>query len=229
MMSRSTEACAGLPKHTIRTMNAGYADRRAGGRALATALASFARAPDTILVALPRGGVPVAHEVARELGLPLKLLFVRRIRLSGSDLSVGSVSMHGMTVLSRDILDLMKATDADVDAAVQRELVALAEQEGRSGATLAPDDVRGRTAIIIDDGLATGSSMAAAAQSARAAGAARVVAATPVASPMALSLLDSVVDSIICPLVPEPLYAVGIWYEDFSDVSDAEVESLLSS
>ncbi len=208
-------------------MNAGYTDRAHGGRALAAALAGFTDARDAIVVALPRGGVPVAHEVARELRIPCRLLFVRRVRVPGSELSVGSVSLGGFTMLNRDILQLMNVDATAVDAAVARETETLAALHARSPAAVTAADLRGRTVIIVDDGLATGSTMCVAAQSVRAAGATRVVAATPVASPTALAAIERSADQFICPLVPEPFYTVSIWYEDFSDVTDAEVDSLM--
>jgi putative phosphoribosyl transferase len=210
-------------------MNAGYTDRLAAGRALAASLSAFADARDTIVIALPCGGAPVACEVARELRLPLRLLFVRRIRLPGSELSIGSVSMHGFTVLNPGLLELMNADPAAVDAAIRRETEALEAREARFPAAVRLGDLSNRTVILVDDGLATGSTMSAAAQTVRAAGAARVVAAAPVASPAALSLIETVADQFICPLVPEPFYTVSIWYDDFADVTDADVDALLGS
>lgn len=208
-------------------MNASkFRDRSEAGRALAAELQRYAGRDDVLVLALPRGGVPVAYEVARALGAALDVFLVRKLGVPGhEEYAMGAIAEGGAMVLSQDVIEQLRIPPAAVQAVVQKEL---AELERR--ATLyrhAAPNVRGRTVILVDDGLATGSSMRAAVQALRSLEPARIVVAVPVAAPETCEALRAEADEVICARTPEPFYAVGLWYEDFSQTSDDEVRELL--
>ncbi|HEV7586226.1 MAG TPA: phosphoribosyltransferase family protein [Solirubrobacteraceae bacterium] len=207
---------------------AGFRDRRDAGRRLAGRLERYrAEYPD--VVALPRGGVPVAAEVARALGAPLDVAVVRKIGApQNSEYAIGAVAEGGVHVLGH-----REGRSADLSAAELGELIARAEREleerlHRYRRGRPPVDVRGHTVIVVDDGLATGRSALAGVRSLRGRGARRVILAAPVASRQAAQLLGEAADELVCLQVPADLWAVGAWYEDFRATSDEEVARLLA-
>jgi putative phosphoribosyl transferase len=209
-------------------MAARFRDRTDGGRRLAAKLQEYANRPDVIVLALPRGGVPVAYEVAQALGAPLDVVVVRKLGLpSHPEVAMGAIASGGVRVLDREALRRFGVSEdelAAVTAVEQRELERR-DQRYRDGRPF--PDVRGRTVILIDDGLATGATMAAAASALRAQNPDKLIVAVPVSSPETCDAFRDLVDDIVCAVTPEPFYAVGLWYQDFSQTSDAEVSELL--
>ena len=210
-------------------MAARYRNRTDAGRRLAAQLREYADRPDVIVLALPRGGVPVAYEVARALHLPLDVFIVRKLGLpSHPELAMGAIASGGIRVIDQAALRRFGVTDeqlAAVAAAEERELERR-ERQYREGLPL--PDVTGKTVILIDDGLATGATMAAAAAALKAQGPAKLVVAVPVSAPETCDAFREIVDEVVCGATPEPFYAVGLWYEDFSQTSDDEVHDLLA-
>jgi putative phosphoribosyl transferase len=210
-------------------MAARYRNRTDAGRRLAAQLREYADRPDAMVLALPRGGVPVAYEVARALHLPLDVFIVRKLGLpSHPELAMGAIASGGIRVIDQAALRRFGVTDeqlAAVAAAEERELERR-ERQYRGG--LPSPDVTGKTLILIDDGLATGATMAAAAAALKAQHPAKLVVAVPVAAPETCDAFREIVDDIVCGATPEPFYAVGLWYEDFSQTSDDEVHDLLA-
>jgi len=210
-------------------MAARYRNRTDAGRQLAAQLREYADRPDVIVLALPRGGVPVAYEVARALHVPLDVFIVRKLGLpSHPELAMGAIASGGIRVIDQAALRRFGVTDeqlAAVAAAEERELERR-ERQYREGLPL--PDVTGKTVILIDDGLATGATMAAAAAALKAQGPAKLIVAVPVSAPETCDAFREIVDEVVCGATPEPFYAVGLWYEDFSQTSDDEVHDLLA-
>jgi len=210
-------------------MAARYRNRTDAGRRLAALLREYADRPDVIVLALPRGGVPVAYEVARALHVPLDVFIVRKLGLpSHPELAMGAIASGGIRVIDQAALRRFGVTDeqlAAVAAAEERELERR-ERQYREGLPL--PDVTGKTVILIDDGLATGATMAAAAAALKAQGPAKLIVAVPVSAPETCDAFREIVDEVVCGATPEPFYAVGLWYEDFSQTSDDEVHDLLA-
>ncbi len=206
-----------------------FLDRRDAGRALADELTRYRGDPSAIVLALPRGGVPVGFEVARALGLPLDVLVVRKLGLPAQpELAMGAVASGGAIVLNDEVLRLLPARSDTLERVKARELLELARREHAYRGDREPLDVRGRTCLVVDDGLATGATMAAAVQAMKNSGAARVVAAVPVASSEALARIAALADEVACANVPRWFSAVGQWYERFEQTEDDEVRELLS-
>lgn len=204
-----------------------FADRRDAGRRLALRLSALV-SERPLVVALPRGGVPVGYEVARALGAPLEVLAVRKLGAPGNpELAMGAIAEHGSAALDAPTARRVGITQDMLDTARQRELAELHRRVERYRVGRAPLDVRGRTVIMVDDGLATGFTALAAVRSLRAAGAARIVVAVPVGARESLALVGAEADEVVCETVPPDLLAVGYWYSDFSPVSDDEVLALL--
>jgi predicted phosphoribosyltransferase len=205
-----------------------FADRAEGGRALAAQLKAFVGAQDVVVLALPRGGVPVAFEVARALGAPLELLLVRKLGTPGhEELAMGAIAEGGVRVVNAEVVSELGIGPDELERvaeAEQQELArrALLYREGK-----APPELRGRTAILVDDGLATGMTMRAAIASARAQGPARLLVAVPVAAADTAAVLRPVVDELIAVKRIAHLGAIGLWYADFSQTRDDEVCRLL--
>jgi predicted phosphoribosyltransferase/predicted alpha/beta-hydrolase family hydrolase len=205
-----------------------FDDRRDAGRRLAERLAPFA-GERPIVVALPRGGVPVAVEVARALGAPLDLLAVRKLGAPGNpELAVGAVAEDGTGVLDGDMARRTGMTREILDRTLERESRELRRRTERYRDGRAAMDVRARTVIVVDDGLATGLTDLAAVRALRAAGASRIIVAAPVGSREAVARLFDQADEVVCHTVPRDLWGVGQWYRDFSPVEDAEVVALLT-
>ena len=206
-----------------------FRDRHEAGRRLADKLVAYAKRPDVLVLALPRGGVPVAYEVAQSLQAPLDVFLVRKLGVPGyEELAMGAVATGGVRVLNDEIVNGLRIPDDVVDAvtAWQRQELARREQLYR-GDRPAPD-VRGRTVILVDDGLATGATMHAAIAALRRQQPARIVVAVPTAPPEMCEALRAEVDDVICAITPQPFRSVGLWYEDFSPTTDEEVRELLA-
>jgi putative phosphoribosyl transferase len=209
-------------------MGARFRDRFQAGRRLAAVLAPYAGRPNLLVLALPRGGVPVGYEVARALHAPLDVMLVRKLGVPGhEELAMGAIASGGVRVLSDDIVRALGIPDWSIAAVAANEEKELARREHayREGRPAA--DVRGRTVILVDDGLATGSTMRAAAAALKAQHPERLVIAVPVAPRETCESLQQEADDVVCALAPEPFYAVGNWYEDFSQTTDDEVRELL--
>ena len=205
-----------------------FRDRTEAGRLLAGLLEQYAGKPDAIVLALPRGGAPVAYEVAKALHAPLDVFVVRKLGIPGhEELAMGAVATGGVRVLNDQVVRGLSIPDSVIDAVADGELQELERRERVYRGNRPPHDVRGKTVILVDDGLATGSTMLAAAQALRQQGPARIVVAVPVASPDTCELLKAYVDEVVCATTPEPFYAVGLWYRDFSQTTDEEVRELL--
>jgi predicted phosphoribosyltransferase len=205
-----------------------YHDRRDAGRMLAPRLAAYAQRDDAIVLGLPRGGVIVAFEVAHALDLPFDVLVVRKLGApQNEEFAIGAMASGGVAILDREVIDALRITSVDLDRLVRRERHELERRERlyREGRPF--PDLRNRVAILVDDGLATGSTMRAAVDALREHGPARIVVAAPVASREACEMLSRVADECVCAATPEPFQGVGLWYEDFAQTSDAEVLALL--
>ncbi|MGH2523904.1 MAG: phosphoribosyltransferase, partial [Anaerolineales bacterium] len=204
-------------------------DRRDAGRQLAARLARYANRPDVLVLALPRGGVPVAFEIAQALHAPLDVFVVRKIGVPGyEELALGAIATGGVILLNEPLVQALRIRDEMLEAVIKKERHEL-ERRNRAyrGDRPAPN-VRGCTLILVDDGLATGATMRAAVVALRQQGPARIVVAVPTAAPETCDEFRAEVDEIVCAITPEPFYAVGAWYEDFSQTSDDEVRELLN-
>jgi len=204
-----------------------FADRRDAGRRLAAELLPLAK-ERPVVVALPRGGVPVAVEVARALDAPLDILAVRKLGAPGNrELGVGAVAEGGSAVLDSSSAEQLGLTSSVLDATLERETQELRRRVDRYRGERPPIAVRGRTVIVVDDGLATGLSDLAAIRALRKREARRIVVAVPVGSRESIEMLGEEADQVLCLMIPDRLYGVGLWYEDFAPVSDEEVLALL--
>ncbi|HUZ01260.1 MAG TPA: phosphoribosyltransferase family protein [Thermomicrobiaceae bacterium] len=205
-----------------------FADRRDAGRVLATLLRAYRGRSNGIVLGLPRGGVPVAYEVALELEFPLDVVLVRKLGVPGhEELAMGAISSGGVRFLNRVLIEELRISEAAVEEATTREAREMERRarEYRDGRP--PLDVRGLTAILVDDGLATGATMLAAVAALAQLAPARIVVAVPVGSPEACLELGQQVDEIVCAIIPERFHAVGTWFSDFEPTTDGEVRELL--
>jgi putative phosphoribosyl transferase len=208
---------------------AGFRDRFEAGRRLATALAPYAARPNLLVLALPRGGVPVGYEVARALNAPLDLMLVRKLGVPGhEELAMGAIASGGIRIVSDDVVAAFGIPDRMIATVAANEEEELDRRERMYRVGLRPPVVQDRTIILVDDGLATGSTMRAAAAALRAQQPHYLVVAVPVAPAVTCAALRNEVDEVVCLLSPEPFFAVGNWYEDFSQVSDEDVRQLLA-
>ncbi len=207
-----------------------FRDRRDAGRALAGLLGTYGHRRDVVVLALPRGGVPVAYEVAQALQLPLDLLVVRKLGVPGQEeYAMGAIASGGQRVLDLAVVRALAIPDAAVDEVTRREQQELERRERLYRGDRPAPALRGHTAIVIDDGLATGSTMRAAVQALRMREPARIVVAVPVASAESCAALRNEADEVVCVRTPSPFRAVGLWYQDFSQTGDDEVRELLES
>ena len=205
-----------------------YRDRAEAGQLLAGALERYAGRTDLTVLGLPRGGVPVAHEVARALGAPLDVFVVRKLGVPGhEELAMGAIAAGGVRVVNHDVVAPLGISTDALDAVTEAERAELERRERayRDGRPGAP--IEDRVAIVVDDGLATGSTMRAAVAALRLRNPASVVVAVPVGAASTVAMLEGEADDVVCVLTPNPFYAVGTWYEDFGATSDEEVRSLL--
>jgi putative phosphoribosyl transferase len=205
-----------------------YRDRREAGRYLATKLADYAGRPDVLVLGLPRGGVPVAYEVARALGAPLDVFLVRKLGVPGrKELAFGAIATGGVRLLNADVVRGLRIPPEVIDQIAAAERAELERREREYRGNRPAPDVRARTVILVDDGLATGASMRAAVAALRQGHPARIVVAVPIAAPSTCEEFQDEVDEVVCARTPEPFYAVGLWYDDFSQTTDEEVRDLL--
>ena len=205
-----------------------FRDRKDAGRQLAAKLSGHTGCADCIVLALPRGGVPVAYEVAEGLGLPLDVFLVRKLGVPGhEELAMGAIASGGTRIINDSIVNPLHISTRAIDRVTQHEQAELKRRERAYRDDRPAPQVAGRTVILVDDGLATGATMRAAATALRARGPKRIIIAVPVAAPETCSELALEVDEIVCAATPEPFVGVGLWYQDFSQTSDEEVRELL--
>jgi len=205
-----------------------FHDRFDAGRQLATRLRRYAGRDNVIVLALPRGGVPVGYEAAQALDAPLDVFLVRKLGVPGhEELAMGAIASGGVVVLNEEVTNALTISDEIIAEAVEQERRELARRERAYRGDRPPPEVRDRIAILVDDGLATGSSMRAAISALDKLKPGRVVVAVPVGAAQTCSELCSRADEVVCPRQPEPFFAVGPWYEDFTQTTDQEVRDLL--
>jgi putative phosphoribosyl transferase len=206
-----------------------YRNRTEAGRLLANKLMAYANRTDVLVLGLPRGGVPVAFEVAQALDAPLDVFLVRKLGVPGhEELAMGAIASGGVRVLNQGVVNNLHIPGEVIDAVAADEQQELERRARLYRGDRAPPDVRGRAVILIDDGLATGSTMHAAARALRSQNPAALVVAVPVAAEEACNEFRSEVDEVVCAYTPEPFFAVGLWYEDFAQTSDERVRELLA-
>lgn len=206
-----------------------FEDRTDAGRQLAEKLSEYTNRDDVIVLALPRGGVPVAFEVAQALHAPLDLFLVRKLGVPGhEELAFGALASGGQRVINREVVRSEQLTEPEIEAVTQNEQRELERRERLYRDDRPPPQLEDRTVILVDDGLATGASMLAAVLALREHQPAKIVVAVPTASPDTCEEFQDHVDEIICAVTPEPFYAVGLWYQDFSQTTDDEVRKLLT-
>jgi predicted phosphoribosyltransferase len=210
-------------------MNRPFSDRYEAGRVLAGRLRLYAGRPDVIVLGLPRGGVPVASEVAHALGVPFDIFIVRKLGAPGQEeLAMGAIASGGVVVINEEVVEGLKIPWDLIDAEISRQRVELTRREMLYRGTRPPIDVAGKIVILIDDGLATGSTMRAAVKALRRKQPASIVVSVPTAAPSTCDEFKMIADACICSITPEPFRAVGLWYQDFQQVSDEEVCDLLA-
>ena len=206
-----------------------FFNRTEAGRFLAEKLTTYANRRDVLVLALPRGGVPVASEVANALNVPLDVFVVRKLGLPHHpELAMGAIASGGVRVFNGDVVNSLQIPDEVVDAVSAQEFAELQRREKAYRDDLSSPDVEGKTVILVDDGIATGSTMLAAIAALRQLNAARILVATPVVPASAYYEIRRVADEVVAVMMPEDFYAVGQWYEDFSQTSDDEVRELLA-
>jgi predicted phosphoribosyltransferase len=207
---------------------ASFRDRFEAGRVLGERLHPYAGRSDVLVLALPRGGVPVGFEVARRLGAPLDVFVVRKLGMPGhEELAMGAIATGGARVFNEEVVQRYRISEQAIARAIEREERELARREQLFRGSRGPPRIEGRTVILVDDGLATGSTMRAALMALHEQRPARVVVGVPVGAPETCEEFQSEADEVICAITPEPFYAVGQWYDDFTQTSDEEVHELL--
>ncbi len=206
-----------------------FRDRREGGRLLAGKLTADANRPDVLVLALPRGGVPVAYEVARALQAPLDVFLVRKLGVPGhEELAMGALATDGVPILNEEVVEALRIPGSIIDEVAAEELEELKRRERLYRGSRPPPDLRDRTVILVDDGLATGATMRAAIRALRQQQPARIVVAVPTASPYTCEALRAEVDEVVCAMTPRPFFSLGHWYDDFTQTTDEEVRRLLA-
>lgn len=205
-----------------------FRDRAGAGARLAEALGKYAERSDVLVLALPRGGVPVGVEVSRALAAPLDLMLVRKLGVPGhAELAMGAVASGGVIVLNEDVVGSLGLGEDVIEAVAERERAELERRERAYRGERPAPEVEGRVLLLVDDGLATGATMRVAVKAARKLGPAEVVVAVPVAPPDTCLQLEEVADEVVCVSAPDPFLAIGAWYERFPQVSDERVRELL--
>jgi putative phosphoribosyl transferase len=206
-----------------------FADRADAGRQLADALAEYAGDPSVIVLALPRGGVPIGYEIARRLGAPLDVYVVRKLGVPGhEELAMGALASDGTCVVDDELIASLGIEPAALEEVIRREFGELRRREVAYRDARPESDITGKTVIVVDDGLATGATMRAAATALRERRPAAIVAAVPVAAPRTVASLRGLVDRVVYVQTPEPFHAVGLYYQNFEQTGDDEVRVLLS-
>lgn len=206
-----------------------FRDRSDAGRRLAQHLAGYAGGDDLVVLALPRGGVPVGYEVARFLAAPLDVFVVRKLGVPGhEELAMGALAAGGRRVLNRGVVEGLGLSADDIEAVTAAEQEVVDERVRAYRGDRSPPAVEGRTVILVDDGLATGATMRAAVTALREQHPSRLVVAVPIAALQACQDMEGYADEVICACTPEPFMAVGAWYDDFSQTTDDEVRDLLA-
>lgn len=211
-------------------MTWGFSDRREAGRKLAETLKNYAGRNDVVVLALPRGGVPVAFEIAEFLGAPLDVFVVRKLGVPGQEeLAFGAIASGGAMVLNDDLVRALRLSRDVITRVAERESIELERREKAYRDSRPKADIAGKTVIVVDDGLATGATMRAAIKALKKLGPKDIVVAVPVGSVDTCRELDQMVDVVcVCEETPEPFYGVGMWYTDFSQTTDEEVQALLA-
>jgi len=210
-------------------MSRPFANRAEAGRILAEKLVAYAGRPGVIVLGLPRGGVPVAYEVARALGAPLDIFLVRKLGAPGQEeLAMGAIASGDVVVINDEVVEALKISPQTIKAEVDHERRELARREAIYRGGRPPLDVKGKTVILIDDGLATGSTMRAAVAALRRQEPARIVVAVPIGASSTRDEFQTIADECICAIAPEHFRAVGLWYDDFAQTDDIEVCDLLT-
>lgn len=205
-----------------------FQNRRDAGKRLASLLHDYAGLQDTLVLGLPRGGVPVAYEVARALHAPLDVFVVRKLGVPGQEeLAFGEIATGGVRILNPAVMEHARITNDELETATAAEAKELKRREQAFRGDRSAPQIRGRTVILIDDGLATGATMRAAVMALRQQHPARIVVGVPAASPETCAEFQDEVDDIICAVTPDPFYSVGSWYDDFTQTTDEEVHALL--
>ncbi len=205
-----------------------FQDRAEAGQQVARRLQAYANHPNAVVLGIARGGVPVAYEIATALNLPLDVYVVRKLGLPGyPEMAMGAIASEGVRYLNSDVIQQLRVSDADISQITEREQRELCrrEQEYRDGRS--PLNVRGRTVILVDDGLATGATMRVAIKALRQQNPAQLIIAVPVAAPEICQASELEADEVICVKMPKPLYSVSHWYKVFSQTTDQEVKALL--
>lgn len=206
-----------------------FANRLDAGRRLADALTTYAGRRDVVVLGLPRGGVPVAAEVARALAAPLDVFLVRKLGVPGhEELAMGAIASGGVRVLNDDVLEGLRIPAAVVEDVTEAEAAELERREEAYRGGRPPLDVRGQVVIVVDDGLATGSTMRAAVAALRRLEPARIVVAVPTGASETCQMLRDEADEVVCLMTPDPFHAVGLWYGDFRPTTDDQVRALLA-
>ena len=207
-----------------------FTDRHHAGRVLAAALGKYSGQSDVLVLGLPRGGVPVAYEVAHQLAMPLDVLIVRKLGVAGhEELAMGALASGGFYVLNQDVVDAFGISKEEILRSARAEQQELSRRQDAYRGDRAPVDVSARTVLLVDDGLATGSTMRAAIQALRPQHPKHIVAAAPVADADVCAQVAEEADEMVCATMPQRLDAIGIWYDDFSPTSDDEVRGLLEA
>ena len=209
-------------------MNARFKDRKDAGRILADKLSKYTNHPNAVVLALPRGGVPVAYEVAQELGLPLDVLIVRKLGVPNhEELAMGAIASGGIRFLNRSVIESLRILPETLEAVERREALELMRREAIYRGNRSPIQVEGRIVILIDDGIATGSTMRVAIQLLRAQHVQKIIVATPAAPPSAKWEIEPLVDGFIAVVLPPDFYGVGQFYEDFAQMDDDTIYELV--
>lgn len=205
-----------------------FRDRAEAGRMLAAQLRGYAHRPDVIVLALPRGGVPVGYEIAKALNVPLDVFIVRKLGVPGyEELAMGAIATGGVRVLNEDVVTSLRVRDEVIDMVATAEQQELERRERLYRGDRPPPDVRGRLVILVDDGIATGATIRAAVAALYQQQPTRLIVAVPIAAPETCEELSAEVDELVCVMTPEPFYAISLWYEDFSPTTDEEVREYL--
>ena len=205
-----------------------YSNRSEAARLLAAALQPYAGRSDVLVLGLPRGGVPVAYEVAQTLKAPLDLMLVRKLGVPGhAELAMGAIATGGIRVLNTEVIEELGISDAAIERVTAREQQELQRRDQVYRGHRPPPDMEGRCVILVDDGLATGATMRSAIAAVRQQQPAQLVVAVPVAPPHTVAVLREEADEVVCPATPEPFFSIGLWYEEFAPVTDEEVRVLL--